>query len=259
MTKVFRAFFVLILLITANTVMAQSQPTMKAAPTVKNSTTLTYAPTSFENNIKLAWAMGAYDPKDVTAVNRFLEVTECNLYKKFFQNEFEWAKILKNTQKYLSNYGESVPRSYQFVQPISLKRYDFNLKGFPLEANSVYDPTYIIQISDDKHETNVCGTRFVPEKKFPNSAILSIPSPFALSFLHVPEDIAKEYVSFLSSQKNLRSEERPAFMRFQIEISRLLRMDTIGNTPYFVFRGKLIRIDAFADKELLLPLYTQKF
>lgn len=263
MAKFFSVFFAFILcgflLSDASIAAAATSAVAPSSKSTSHETTLTYAPTSFENNTKLAWALGAYKPSDVVAVNRFLQITECNLYKKFFQNEFEWAKILKNTQSYLSNYGSSVPRFYQFVQPISLKRYDFKLKGFPLEDNSVYAPTYVLQVSDDRHEVNSCGMKFDPEPKFPNAAVLNIASPFALSFLHVPEEIAREYLSFLNQQKNLKSAERPAFMRFQIEISQLLRLETINNTPYYVFRGKLIRLDAFADKELLLPLYTQKF
>ena len=221
---------------------------------------IVFAPTSFYTLSKLAWAMNAYELDDNEALDQFLKITECNLYHKFFKNEFEWQKIRATTRSYLVNYGADLPRYYEFMQPIYLERYNFDLEGFPLMPNSKYESAYVIQITEPEIQYNSCGDKFEGDTlKFPLGGILRLRSPFSLSFIRVPNRVAKEYLTLLDRQNIFTDEGRPAYIRYRIELKKYLENVMVKNRSYYVFEGKLLQLDVFADREMILPLYSQKF
>ncbi len=221
-----------------------------------------FARINLQSLTKLAWALGAYDPSDMEAVDHYLMVNECHLYHKFFHNDFEWDKVRRATASYLKKYRQNVPRFYEFVQPVKLQRYDFKLQGFALEDVGNYISVNDFQLAYGTSDTNECGDKFkgVDTPKYPIAGVLKIKSPFSLPFMRVPEEVAQQYISLLSKNNvDVQRAGRPAYLRFRFGVSNYSGTTIYSREPFFFFKGRLISVELFADKDLTLPMYAQYF
>jgi hypothetical protein len=219
----------------------------------------TYAQVTYEGLYKLAWSYGAFDIQNIEHLNTYLKVTECNLYLKFYQNEFEWEKIKAATRKFLTEHKLEVPRYYEYVQPLILGRYDYSLQGFPVKNSDNYKGQRNLQFARFMSGQTSCGPMSINEYEYPATAILSIDSPFTITFVRVSPDLAQQYVEWRIKNGLSIGDERQAFIRYRIRIDEYLGMKDHESREAFNFKGKLQRIDVFADEELLLPLYNQFF
>ncbi len=221
----------------------------------------TYSQITYESLFKLAWSFDAYSVSDDDALNAYLVVTECNLYNKFFQNEFEWEKIKIATRKFILENKDKAPRYYEYVQPIFMGRYDYSLQGFPIvEDAEEFKGQKNFQFANFRAGETSCGSVSISSSKFPGTGVLNISSPLNLSFIRVPLPLAEKYIEWRTNQKNIDDTKRQAYIRYRIRIDAYDGIKGFsGGLEAFNFRGKLMRLDVFADKELLLPLYNQVF
>lgn len=221
----------------------------------------TYTQMSYDNLYRLAWSYDAYALSNDEALTVFLQITECNLYKKFFQNEFEWEKIKVATREYLKNNKENVSRYYEYVQPIYMGRYDYSLQGFPLnDASKNFKAQKNFQFASFFPGDTACGKFDINQQAYPSTAVLSVTSPLNLSFIRVPLPLAQKYIEWRSKQGISTQDNRQAFIRYRIRIDAYDGLKGFGTGQNsFNFRGKLLRLDVFADQDMLLPLYNQVF
>ena len=234
-------------------------PSASSAP--KKMVEHTYTQMTYDNLYRLAWSLDAYSLSNVEDLTVFLKITECNLYTKFFQNEFEWEKIKIATREYLKNNKDKVPRYYEYVQPITMGRYDYSLQGFPIvDAARNFKAQKNLQFANFDSGETPCGHYNFKSKQYPSSAVLSLVSPLNLSFIRVPLPLAQKYIEWRNRQGMFNEDNRQAYIRYRIRIDGYE-----GNKSYkssddsFNFRGKLLRLDVFADTDMLLPLYNQVF
>lgn len=222
--------------------------------------TAEYVPPTFDNIARVLWALDVKDLYDDKAVDGYLQVAECNLFQKFYSNEFRWKKIREGTRDYLEKYKNKFPRRFEYVQPLFLDRYDFALKGFPIMPEQQFVGATRLQFSGNFHGATKCPGLFLPNfPGYPSGAVLNLKAPFNLSFVRVPEALAKEYLKMVEDIVIRPSEGRPAFIRFRIRLDQFLSEEDRDHGHFANFLGDLEKIEVFADSELLLPLYSQNF
>lgn len=220
----------------------------------------TYTQMTYENLYKLAWSYDAYSASDEESLNTYLMITECSLYNKFFLNEFEWEKIKIATREFISANKDKVPRYYEYVQPIYMGRYDYSLQGFPILDAKDFKGQKNLQFANFGNGDTACGKFAINAQKFPSTGVITILSPLNLSFIRVPLPLAEKYIEWRSKQGNLDDAKRQAYIRYRIRIDSYEGVKAFANgLNAFGYHGKLVRLDVFADKDLLLPLYNQVF
>jgi len=232
-------------------------PSASAAP--KKVVEHTYTQMTYANLYKLAWSYDAYSVDNVEALNTYLMISECTLYKKFFQNEFEWEKVKIATKDFLKNNKDTVPRYYEYVQPIFMGRYDYALQGFPLVKAEDFKGQKNLQFANFRNGETDCGKYSFNFNNYPSTGVLSLSSPLNLSFIRVPLKLAQKYIEWRNKQGNYDDEKRQAYIRYRIRVDAYEGMKAFTGMKSFNFKGKLMRIDVFADEEMLLPLYNQVF
>ena len=89
--------------------------------------------------------------------------------------------------------------------------------------------------------------------------MLSVSSPLNLSFIRVPLNLAQQYIKWRAKQGIAKSDNRQAYIRYRIRIDGYEGIKNYQGLNAFNFRGKLMRLDVFADDEMMLPLYNQVF
>lgn len=219
-----------------------------------------YNSMTFKKLYNLAWSEAAFTTKNTDAVDTYLRVMECKLYKKYKNDEFEWKKIRTATSSYLQAYTGDAPKKYEFIQPLNLAQYDFNLGGFPIVDKKSYAGIYNLEFARFDTPENECGAIRLSDD-YPRAAIIRLNSPLSLEFIRVPEEVAKEYVNYLEANFKGGAANRNAYIRYRIEIEGFLKLNRSKgiSAGYFMFTGDLKRIDVYADKDMMLPLYTQEF
>jgi hypothetical protein len=219
-----------------------------------------YVPPTYDNIARVLWALDMKDLFDDKAVDGYLQIAECDLFQKFYSNEFRWKKIREGTRDYLEKYKSKFSRRFEYVQPIFLDRYDFALKGFPVMPDQQFVGTTRLQFSANSEGATKCrGVVLRNFSGYPSGAILNLRTPFNLSFVRVPEVLAKEYLKMVENIAIKPGEGRPAFIRFRIRVDQFLNEESLDHGSFANFSGALDKIEVFADRELLLPLYTQSF
>lgn len=219
-----------------------------------------YISPTYDNIARVLWALEVKDLFDDKAIDGYLQIAECHLFQKFYSNEFRWKKIREGTRDYLEKYKSKFPRRFEYVQPISLDRYDFALKGFPIMPEQQFVGATRLQFSANAQGATKCPEVLLPNfSGYPSGAVLNLKTPFNLSFVRVPEVLAKEYLKMVENIAVRAYEGRPAFIRFRIRVDQFLNEESIDQGNFANFSGALEKIEVFADRELLLPLYTQSF
>ncbi|MBE2192139.1 MAG: DUF4852 domain-containing protein [Alphaproteobacteria bacterium] len=227
----------------------------------KGAVPIRYVPANYENVMRMMWMLGAYQVSDTDAIDNYIRVSECDLYKKYYYDEFEWRKIQLATISYLQKYAYSFSNYVEIIQPVQIGRYDFDLQGFALKDSELFNMA-AIQITDNKvlsQESCKLGKSY-NDPRFTPTAIVKLKSPINLDFIRVPHDLAKEYIRFLEDKDGQLSEKKEVFFRYRIRIDRFMQveqMQSIGSA--LIFSGQILQIDIYADREMFLPLFSQQY
>ncbi|MDD3021389.1 MAG: DUF4852 domain-containing protein [Alphaproteobacteria bacterium] len=225
----------------------------------KKLTVVRYVPATPQNIVRLMWALGAYDLNDSSAVSNYIHRIECALYDKYYNDEFEWRKVQLATVSYLKKYAEGFSNYIEIIQPVQIGRYDFDLQGFSIRnENELYNMT-AIQISDSRGGYTTCNFP-AEEPRFATVAIVKLKNPLNIDFIRVPHALAKEYIRFLEERHGHLVEDKEVYLRYRLRIDRFLQVESLPNIgDSLVFSGKVMQIDVYADQEMFLPLFSQKF
>lgn len=209
--------------------------------------------------VRLAWSLGVHKLESDEDIDAYLMVSECTLYEKYYKNEFQWEKLRKAARQYLQKYGGSVSHYYEYTQTIQLGRYDNNLQGFPIANVQNYTALKSLQIANYKSGSTSCGQLGMEPTKYPGAGAVNILSPLSLTFIRVPKNLAMEYINWRNDQGFSENEARQAYVRFRVRVDGFVGIEPVEGTPSYVFYGKLLELDVFADKEMMMPLYNQMF
>lgn len=218
-----------------------------------------YQQVTYANLYRLAWAMNIYKFSDTVALDNFLKISECKLYQNFYNNEFEWERIRKATREYFEKYDGKTSMYYEYVQPILLGRYDTSLQGFPVQESEKYAALKTLQLANYRNGDTSCGRVNLDRYKYPSSALLNIISPLSLTFIRVPKELAEEYIEWRGKEGVEKGYGRQAFIRFRVRVDSYGGMHPSSGGNEFIFNGRLMQIDVFADMDMLMPLYNQIF
>ncbi len=72
-----------------------------------------YATPNMQNLSKLYWRLGVFNPDDKKIIDNYLIINECDVYRNFYRDDFEWANVRDATRDMLM---EKKRRLYQSVQ-----------------------------------------------------------------------------------------------------------------------------------------------
>jgi hypothetical protein len=219
-----------------------------------------YVSPDYDNIAKALWLFGAHSVDDVEAVDNYLNITECRLYDRFHGNEFEWKKIREAAREYLTKYKDQFPRRFEYVQPLQLDRYDFSLKGFPIVQGQEFNSATRLQVSGNTAGATKCDSIYLRRLEgFPSVMVLTLQQPFNLTFIRVPEELAKEYIKVLENKKIDTRRERPAYVLFRVRLDQYYGVKDQDALYYADFGGEVEKIEVYADREMMYPLYEQTF
>ena len=226
-----------------------------------------YAEPSLENISKLYWKKNVLKEENDDAIDNFLRINECDIYEKFFEDDFEWQRIRDAAREMLKESKADFSYKFKMLVPIDLGRYDMLRKGFPLINKTAFKDLRRIEIGGNSNASEVCGKEGIIDY-YPRNLILILNKPFSYEFVELDEHVAQAYIirqkyDPIKRPRELQNKhfDRLAFARVRITFSEYQGI-TRGsdNFPLAIMFGKLDGIDIFedADEKRLLTSFTYK-
>jgi len=223
---------------------------------------------------RLYWSLGMLDLKDNESIDNFLQINECDIYKDYFFNEFEWKNVRESGRIFLGENKNKFPIRFEIIQPLFLGEYDLQSKNFEILEDYQIKETTRLEIFPNDYADVVCqddGSGKVQQiKNYPIGVVAEFNRPLNLVSIPVSPDLAKYYIEEkMKFFKNLRSAQqnqenlyntRDAYIFMHIKF--FAYKDTYVNRDNYTMAEIMAVLEGFevyADREKKLLLWTQDF
>lgn len=214
---------------------------------------------------KMYWAVGKFEMEDNQAIDHYLLINECDMYRRFYQNDFEWEKIREATRTLIKRNLAKFPTQFEVVLPIVLDRYDVDKKEFTIKEDSKIMGMRRLDFNNNPPFKDLCGIQG-EILQYPRNIILVLNRPFSIEKVPVRPEIAEMYLEDsrmkfenLPAQLQMRKYERMAFLRLKVRITKYKETVTniAGDLRAVVF-GKIEGVEVYADSKKMKPMYLSK-
>lgn len=228
-----------------------------------------YLKPSLENFSRLYWALGIMDPKIDEQIDNYMAINECDIYKDYKFNEFEWKNIRETARKMLTKSAPTFGTRFSIMQEIKLGGYDETRGGFEVQDKFSVDNSRRFEINAVDTANKVCGlSRYI--NYYPKGIILELSRPFTLDFLPVHESLARSYIEesieeFRNIKEKYQTQEnlynkRSAYMEMNVKVFSFLGYGRSQSSAYLAKTiGVLESIKVYADRKKTTLLFAKTF
>ena len=158
------------------------KPVIYEAPTMKNIS-------------QLYWALNKFDIAQDESIDNFLLINECDLYKDYYQNEFEWRKIRKSARDFLTENKSTFGVHFELFQPLRIAEYDFEKETFDFYEPYKIEAARQFEVLPLDFYELICGVGFGREiPGYPRGLHVEVNRPFTLDEIYVPKEIAQAFI-----------------------------------------------------------------
>lgn len=223
-----------------------------------------YVPATIENLSKLYWALGVFDWADVLAVDQYMMINECPLYRRYYRDDFALKELRDVMRESIRMNIPQFPRKLEVILRIGLERYNHGTERFQLSPATQFIGSKRVEFSGSSFSA-LCGQTNVTYN-YPSNFIVNLQQPFTLTDISVTTDVAKAYIERIQertpnpSTDDLRvsSLGRTAFLRLKISVSQFKEYSIGFNNERLVsFLGTIDGYEVFADENQEMLLYNE--
>lgn len=227
---------------------------------------------SYKNLSKLYWRLGMLDVGDSKNIDNFLLINECDLYKKYIHNEFEWGKLRRATAASITKNLQGYPNTFEAMVPIFLGAYDVDKERFEVTPESRVATLKRIRLLYNKKRDLICK-RFKKDQEianYPKNITIVLNKPLSVKYVPVKRELAELYISesndyyngLPTAYKNRETKyQRLAYLRLKFEVLHSLGKEPLsarGGVVALVI-GRAVGYEIFADSKKQKPLYAEDF
>ncbi len=152
------------------------------------------------------------DLNDPVMIDEYSIITECDLYKAFYHDDFKWNKVRSAVRQSVEAHVATFPTAYHYDTRLQLDRYDFAAKVFRFTQRStihnVNSFTLFTVLGSD------CGNADI--KQMPRTFRAVIPAPIYMDGIPMSEADGQALVKQLDADQN---PNRVIFARFNMHIT----------------------------------------
>ncbi|MGZ9097860.1 MAG: DUF4852 domain-containing protein [Micavibrio sp.] len=224
-----------------------------------------YGIPTFKNLSKLYWALAMFDLGDDVAIDNYLMINECDLYRKYFSSDFEFESLRAATKETIVKNMASFPVKFEIMIPVGLDRYDTGTEKFKLDPRSHFIGSKRLEVYVNDVGAFVCGKNRSDIPGYPKNFILTLSRPFTLTEVPVPPELAQFYIE--ESQKlaqkysyryTISKHGRVAYVRLKVTMNQFRGYSKqTGQAPMADIFGTIDGFDLYADRDKTLLLYSQ--
>ncbi len=218
------------------------------------------------------WGIGMYETSDNFAIDEFLRINECDLYKKFSSDDFEWSEIRKATKVFIENNKMDFPTRFKFIMPLQLFNYSSRHQGFELMDEYKIIASRRLELYSSNHRAKPCNSDHHIDRGYPRALHVEFSRPFNLTHIPMTSDVAKAYVKKTSKIYHSVYDEksrsrgrmymfRKAYLVLKIKIFAhgAKVHDNRARVPIVKMMGILESYSIFEDRELTKLFYKKSY
>jgi len=161
--------------------------------------------------VKTLIRFNALNMTDMSLIDEYGLITECDLYKAFYRDDFKWNQVRQALSQSIKNDVATFPTRYRYVARWQLDRYDFQTKVFKFTDRSKISNVnsfVIYQVSGTPCEV-------ADVKLIPRVFRAVIPEPVYMDGLPIGEEDAHNLVEQMKKDGN---SDRVIWLRFNMRI-----------------------------------------
>lgn len=224
-----------------------------------------YVSPEYSNLAKAYWSIGKFNLNNDAAIDNFLRITECDLYKVYYHNEFEWGKIRELTRQSIQANMHKFPTQFEVMQPVYIGDYDIEKGEFAVDPESLMTSVRKIDVAYNSKES-VCGSKGQEIEEYPRNIIVYLNRPVVFARLPMPQELAEVFINYADREKESlpidlrrKSGVRTAFLRLKVRLVQY--KDTVrvaANAPVrALVLTQLEGIEVYADAAKTQLLFRQ--
>ena len=220
----------------------------------------------------LFWGINMYKTEDDEAVDEFMRINECDIYKSFYGDELEWRSIRDATREFLRENKEDFPTRFEFVLPLKLQDYSEKRKAFEIsELFKISSLRRFELFSTDYRRVKKCTRDHMLTRGYPRGLVLEFSRPFSLTHVPVAQQRAYDYIKRKlqdmksyperHQSKKLMYDLRTAFLVLKVKIftyGKLLGLNNL-DVPMVQMMGVLEGYEIYEDINKEHLFYAQNY
>ncbi len=208
-----------------------------AFPTVADAQEEEYSKPSLGNLSKLYWALDKFKVSNSQAIDDYMRINECDVFRDYYFNEFEWRGIREKTRDFLDQNKETFSKRFEFVQPLSLGEYDFSKLGFHVIEEHKVAPTKRFQIYASDYGSEYCRIN-EHLRDYPQMLMIELNRPLSIDFIPVEEERARRLVA----EKIKRFKEAREQVQSKALLYQFRDAVFVMNVRFFSMAGEDVRV-----------------
>jgi hypothetical protein len=161
---------------------------------VKSEKTHIYQKPTIAKLSQLYWALGKFDLSSNDAVDNYLRINECDIFKDYHHNEFEWNQIRESGRAFLADNRKKFSLRVEFIQPIHFSDYDVKTGRFQIWDKYVLDGVRSFEVLASDIDVGVCNSGAYDIPGYPRGLDVELSRPFTLKSVPVRSDLAQKYI-----------------------------------------------------------------
>ena len=144
----------------------------------------------------LFWAVNMYKVEDDEAVDEFMRINECDIYRNFNADEVEWKSVRNATRDFLIENKSDFPTRFEFMLPLKLGDYNEEKKSIMIQNEFKIKNLRRFELlaSDYRLASKPCVKDHNLAKGYPRALILEFSRPFNLTSFPIERTKALEYI-----------------------------------------------------------------
>lgn len=220
------------------------------------------------------WGLGVYSTDDNEAVDEFMRINECDMYRKFIGDEFEWGGIRDAAKNFIKNNKSEFPTRFEFIIPLKLRDYSARFVAFGVQKDYQIKSFRKFELFATDPFRKPCVKDQTLESGYPRIIVLELSRPLTIIRVPMSEKIANEYtrqknIEFKKKYKKLayRTKKamygmRDAYLYLRVKIfahGGLLGRSRTSRLTAIRMMGILEGYEVYADRRKETLFYSQIF
>lgn len=168
-----------------------------------------YETLNIQNLSKLYWKYGALEPNNREALDAYMAINECSLYRNYKINDIEWTEIIEAAAASMDQQAQDFNSRFEISQAIKLQDYDARTEMFQVYGPYKIDKTRAFHVSAYQHGESVCGT--FQDNEIPHhemNVVFKTDIPIEMSKIQIPRTIAQKIIERGNTEYALLPKEK---------------------------------------------------
>lgn len=219
---------------------------------------------------QLYWAILKFDPADNEAVDNYLMINECDLYRDYSQNEFEWNSIREAGRDFVMNNRKDFPIHFELLQPIQFAEYDLDKKEFDVWEPNKIDGVRRFEVLAEDLFDDVCGQSYgIRIPGYPKGLNVELNRPFSLDKIPVDPKVARAFIEAKQEEVNQAGtkiynredlyESRNAYLVMKIRVFSYKEDEQLHDIELAKVLGVLEGFEIYGDRDRTLLMYSENY